>query len=166
MTDEKMYLLADALEAYFAGEIKMQDVEDYTAFFIPTADQKVKKKKKYFDSGFNEVTPEGEENPEAVGWYERDYIRRREFDAELNRLTCHHPRCNEYHPCRTAMRRSGGAMCCTALTDTEFVGYACPFFRTEVDFQKDFWRTYTAEKPIITKGHIRQIIRIKTRRTK
>ena len=119
MTDEKLVVLAEALEAYFAGEIIISDVEEYT--------DKV--------------------------------IKRPEFVDELDRLTCHHPHCTEHNPCRSSKRRSGGKMCCTCLTDTQFDGYACPFFKTEGEYQREFWRTYTAEKPIMAKSSRRQYLR-------
>lgn len=61
--------------------------------------------------------------------------------AKLNELTCRHPECNEFNPCRAAKRRYGGCMMCTALEDTDFGEDVCPFFKTEKEFDQEFKRT-------------------------
>ena len=118
-TDERLEAMAEALEAWFSGDIALSKIEEAT----------------------------------------NGIVKRTALAKELDRLTCHHPHCNEHHPCRAAKRRNGGVMCCTALTNTEFNGYACPFFKTEEEYNEEFWQSYTAEKPFLSNNRIRKYLR-------
>ena len=164
MRDEKLVLMAEALDAYFSGQITSAQVPQFTETYDLSQDTKPNTKKKYyiFDNGdYIQLSPLDGDNPLESGWLESIHITGQEFVRELKRLTCHHPHCNENNPCRSSKRRSGGTMCCTSLVDTEFIGHVCPFFITEKEYNAQFWRTYTAEKPLITGNSWRSCIRIK-----
>ena len=63
------------------------------------------------------------------------------FQEEMRQRICHHPKCNETHPCRASRRRNGGLMACSALDDTNFGNGICPFFKTEKEFSIEFRAT-------------------------
>lgn len=63
------------------------------------------------------------------------------FQEEMRQRICHHPKCNETHPCRASRRRNGGLMACSALDDTNFGDGICPFFKTEKEFAIEFRAT-------------------------
>lgn len=60
---------------------------------------------------------------------------RRELE---NHRMCYHPDCTENHPCRAAKRLNKGKMACSALEDTDFGWFDCPFFKTEFDYELEY----------------------------
>lgn len=161
--DERLDRLNDAVCAYFAGDIRMGEVSDYACWFEPTADTREHKKKKYYmldneNEYFVPAELPANCDPSALGLFEKNSITPSELKNELDRLTCHHPDCCESHPCRAAKRRSGGLMCCSVLTDTQFGDRVCPFYKTDKAYKKEYLKTISKPRPNIKKHWLEKLI--------